>query len=478
MKRETLVERYVEAIDKGNAAVFAGAGLSMSQGYVSWSKLLEKAAIEIGLDVKKETDLITIAQYYKNEQGGNRGRIDEILIQEFGKKVKISKNHEILASLPIETYWTTNYDHLIEDSIKQMKKNPSVKTNSNQLAKTMPDVDATIYKMHGDITNVSETIITRDDYEKYDETYTLFKEALKGNLLTKTFLFLGFSFTDSNLERILTDIRWALKDSQRPHYCIIKKINKDDFMDETRNFDEKQYEYDKVKRKLQVQDLKRFSINVLEVENYTDITNVLEDIKNIFLKKTIFISGSAVDYTPMTKEFAEEFVEKLSYRLVEKKYRIVSGFGLGIGSLVVNGVLKQKKDSNMRKIDNALILKPFPQHSKIEWTAYREEMIQEAGIIIFIFGNKEDEKIKGKNIILANGMEEEFEIAMKQGKIVIPIGYTGSKSLELFTRVKKNIKEYYPKNISEKDLDLFAEMDNKKSIGNLIEEIVSFIEKI
>ncbi|BDP76414.1 hypothetical protein EfmAA242_06420 [Enterococcus faecium] len=36
----------------------------------------------------------------------------------FGEELEISENHRILASLPIETYWTTNYDHLIEKSPK------------------------------------------------------------------------------------------------------------------------------------------------------------------------------------------------------------------------------------------------------------------------------------------------------------------------------------------------------------------------
>lgn len=476
MNRNTFVNKIVDAVEKGNSAIFAGAGLSMSQGYVSWAGLLKESANEIGLDVNKEPDLVTVAQYYKNSQEGNRGLIDDMILEEFGKKVKVSKNHEILASLPIDTYWTTNYDHLIEDSLRNIQKKPSVKINYKNLAKTQPDVDATVYKMHGDIDNVSDAVITRDDYERYDDkTYTLFKETLKGNLLTKTFLFLGFSFTDPNLERILTDIRWVIKDGQRPHYSIMKKIKKIDFKDESNNVDLDKYKYEKIKRELQIKDLKRFSINVLEVDSFEEITDVLEEIKKKYLKKTIYISGSAEEYKPFKKEEAEIFIEKLAYELVEHKYKIVSGFGKGVGSFVINGVLSNKRNSGQRKIDNTLILKPFPQNSENEWTEYRREQISECGVCIFIFGNKHN---KEKNTVFATGMNEEFDIAIEQGKIVIPIGYTGYISEELFNRVLKNFNSYFKAELKDEFIRIFQNKSNEISVDQMVNEIISFIKKI
>ncbi|WP_245916753.1 hypothetical protein [Bacillus fungorum] len=58
-----------------SAAIFAGVDLSMPAGYVSWTKILESIAEEIGLNVNKENDFVRIAQYYCNENQGNRGRI-------------------------------------------------------------------------------------------------------------------------------------------------------------------------------------------------------------------------------------------------------------------------------------------------------------------------------------------------------------------------------------------------------------------
>lgn len=77
-------------------------------------------ADELGLDVEKENDLISLAQYYKNVNG-SRSQINQLIIDSYGGK-EISKNHRILARLPISTFWTTNYDSLIEDSLKEIKK--------------------------------------------------------------------------------------------------------------------------------------------------------------------------------------------------------------------------------------------------------------------------------------------------------------------------------------------------------------------
>lgn len=52
------VETYIEALRDQNAAIFAGAGLSIPAGLVNWKGLLKSIAREIQLDVRKEDDLV------------------------------------------------------------------------------------------------------------------------------------------------------------------------------------------------------------------------------------------------------------------------------------------------------------------------------------------------------------------------------------------------------------------------------------
>jgi hypothetical protein len=159
---------YTKAITEGYAAIFAGAGLSRSSGYVNWKELLRTIAQDINLDVDRETDLIAVAQYYKNERGGRRGDINQIILNEFTKNSQENINIEILTRLPIDTYWTTNYDELIEKNLEKNNRKPDIKTTQNSLANNIYDRDAVVYKMHGDVRNPSEAVITKDDYETYN----------------------------------------------------------------------------------------------------------------------------------------------------------------------------------------------------------------------------------------------------------------------------------------------------------------------
>ncbi|WP_040426576.1 SIR2 family protein [Afipia birgiae] len=195
---EEFLKVYSQALADRNAAVLAGAGLSIPAGLVNWKQLLRSIAREIGLDVERETDLVAVAQYYYNEQGG-RQRINQLLVNEFSERAKITENHRILARLPIDTFWTTNYDVLIETALREAGKKVDVNITPENLATTTPRRDALLYKMHGDVSNPASAVLTKDDYESYSSSRRgqLFSTALRGDLVSKTFLFLGFSFTSS-----------------------------------------------------------------------------------------------------------------------------------------------------------------------------------------------------------------------------------------------------------------------------------------
>lgn len=64
---ESFIKEFVKDLTENNVAVFAGAGMSKSAGFVNWADLLRDIATELGLSVDKEHDLISLAQYHVNE---------------------------------------------------------------------------------------------------------------------------------------------------------------------------------------------------------------------------------------------------------------------------------------------------------------------------------------------------------------------------------------------------------------------------
>ena len=93
----------------------------MSSGYVDWNGLLKNVVRDLGLDPDKEHDLVTLAQYHCNQAKGNKARLTQIIFDNFSAIKTPTANHRILAALPIHTYWTTNYDKLIEKSLSRQK---------------------------------------------------------------------------------------------------------------------------------------------------------------------------------------------------------------------------------------------------------------------------------------------------------------------------------------------------------------------
>ena len=93
---DRFIRKFGVSITQGNAAVFGGAGLSRESGYVNWKELLRDFAADIRLDIDKETDLISIAQYYKNEMGGNRNGLNQEILNQFTKNVNENYTFDVV----------------------------------------------------------------------------------------------------------------------------------------------------------------------------------------------------------------------------------------------------------------------------------------------------------------------------------------------------------------------------------------------
>ncbi|MCO5950873.1 SIR2 family protein [Mucilaginibacter flavidus] len=465
---ELFINDFLKEIEENNAAVFAGAGLSAASGFVDWKALLKEFADELDLDIGKETDLISLAQYHLNKNANNRHSLSQKIANEFHHGKKPNENHEILARLPISTYWTTNYDKLIEKSLENVNKVVDAKYTTAHLARTINGRDVTLYKMHGDVDHPDEAIISKDQYEKYYQSHGAYINTLSGDLTSKTFLFIGFSFTDPNLDYILSRVRTTFKDNQRKHYCFFREVKQE--KDES----DADYQYRVIKQSLVITDLLRFNIHVTLVKEYPEITDILREIERRFKRKTVYISGSAHEYGNWDIPKAESFISELSKALIRSDFKIVSGFGLGVGSSVINGVLEEVYIKRKENIKNQLLLRPFPQgdQGKLLWEKYRVDMISYAGISIFIFGNK----LEDNKVVLANGIQQEFDISIKQNTIVLPIGATGYMAKKLWELVLNDFEAYFG---SSEHIDVFKQLgDENNTPEQLIDLTLSLLNKL
>ena len=82
--------------------------------------------------------------------------------------------------------------------------------------------------MHGDCNTAARAVLTKEDYIRYEKNYPYFRDILQGDLLSKTFLFVGFSFDDPNFESILNQITLRLNENIHNHYCFMKRVNREE----------------------------------------------------------------------------------------------------------------------------------------------------------------------------------------------------------------------------------------------------------
>ena len=429
VSKKDFIREIEKAIKSDELGAFIGAGLSIPAGFCSWKELLRDPAEEIGLDVEKESDLVNLAQYYANSK--KRTSIDDLIKGQFSQLVKPTDNHKLLSQLPIFTFWTTNYDKLIEKALEDNMKKPYVKTKDEQLRGTNHDFDAIVYKLHGDVESPEDAVLTRSDYEEFGyNKRKLFREVLEGDLLTRTFLFLGFSFEDPNFNYVIGRLRVLLdEENTRKHYCIMRRVKATG----------ENSEYEKARQQLQIEDLNRYGIFTYLVNDYGEITDILSTLVDRYRRKTIFLSGSAYCYPGYSHEIAQNFIHKLSFGLSKNGYRIVNGYGKGVGEFVLNGVAEYCLTHNS-KINDFLTLMPFPQNSSLGidldtlYKENREQMIENCGIAIFVFGNKETENI-------ASGVMDEYELSKEHGLVCLPIGYTGGASKEIYDKITRDLTD-------------------------------------
>jgi hypothetical protein len=469
---DTFLEAYLAALMDRRAAVFAGAGLSMPAGYVNWMALLRPLAEDVGLDVTRERDFLRVAQYAINEAGG-RARVNARLVEQFALEAQTTVNHQLLARLPIDVYWTTNYDNVIEDSLRAAGRRPDLKHAQEQLTTHVAGADVVVYKMHGDHTRPDQCVIAYDDYEAYEETRGQFIELLRGSLVERTFLFLGCSFSDPNIDYVLGRLRMRFGGDRREHFWITRRSSKREFKGS------EDYAYARGRDDLRMRDLQRYGIQTIEVASYEEVTGLLEEIARRYRRQFVFVSGAAHDYAPLGQGNLETLTRGIGQRLALENYTLISGGGLGIGTAAVLGAASElpRKGRRLRELVKVTAFDQTIEDAANEnllYQEYREQMLSEAGFAVFLAGNK----LINDEVVPASGVENEFQIGMERGVIPIPVGATGHVAASLWRRVRDDPIRFFGDTRAIPALDRLAPTaadPGSDSVRELIDAVFSII---
>jgi SIR2-like protein len=214
-----LLKQFAE----GNGTIFIGAGLSSAAGLPSWSMLIDGLTTELE-GVPENASFPDIAQYYELVYGRHRlvEKIRELLS---GVSIPSTSLHDQVTRLPTTEIFTTNFDNLLEQALKQAHL-PFLSLVTGEDAAFWTSGAVKIIKLHGDLSQPSSLVITSADYEMYQSTHVALARLLQSTLHTRTVLFLGYSARDQNFRFLLRQVRYELGRYTRNLYALLFGVNK------------------------------------------------------------------------------------------------------------------------------------------------------------------------------------------------------------------------------------------------------------
>ena len=292
-----------EARENSRLVIFVGSGVSRNSDIPTWGDLIEKIAKKINYKEKITQDkyLLIPEYYYLKDRSRKHTKyykfISDALVTDKGSNAI----DEIFFSLLPEHIITTNYDFLLENT-----SNPNVNMyeviaqDSDLLSKAN---NRYIIKMHGSLYNPQTIVLKESDYIDYEQNHPLISTYIRSLLINHTFLFVGYSLNDNNLNLIIGWIEYFRKQhdvSNRPKNILI--VDKEPTI-----FEQKRLENKNI-----------YPINIMllpdDIEEKCNVPSTL--IASIGRKiysylKCIYSPESLLNYIPFE-------------RIVEEKYQVLS----------------------------------------------------------------------------------------------------------------------------------------------------------
>jgi phosphoglycolate phosphatase-like HAD superfamily hydrolase len=433
-------------IESKEFSIFAGAGISIPSGIGNWHTHYNEILSKLGSGmISKKIEITECLQLLAANQESRK-----LLFDEFRKsfnKPEISPNeyhYSIIHSKP-KYIWTTNYDNLFEKTIIDCNSKIKVITNDEEYLDNFTSNELLI-KINGDFTTAKyddsldwNIVFTQEQFDvaehKRKELWGLFENIYRNNCI----IFIGLSFTDPALRRIITLARNKIKRTKFDHFILaVRPVNP----------------IDRKISNLFSKSLLRSHIRTLFFNSYEEILLFVKSIAVLSYNPSICISGSLINNN---NEIDISEVVKLPNSILEPLelvkicsnigrnlailgFEIISGGAPFIGVPAVESALeinqsksrfylRKKKEASFNRIAPSVI---------VEGTDYkpmRRTLISNSTIVIAI-GGVGDNRNK-------SGVAEEIELAIINQKAVIIFTQAGGICFEYFNYfiecIKRNI---------------------------------------
>jgi hypothetical protein len=285
-----------EALKEGCLTLVCGAGISIEAQIPPWNELLLKlleammnkisdnynipldADCALEFNKRYSSSTLIFGKYLKSILGNDF--LNEVRNALYPSEIYQSQIINAIINLarpqrdrkPLDSIITFNFDSLIEENLE--KQNISYTSIYSEGMKFKPD-QLPVYHVHGylprigEIPSNSNIVFSEDAYHSQFIDHFSWSNLIQLNKLSQnTCLFVGLSLTDPNLRRLLDVANRKNPDKNLNHYIIKKGPNKSASIDRI----------DEVAYLLEEQDANELGLNMIWVNNFDDISKVLNEI--------------------------------------------------------------------------------------------------------------------------------------------------------------------------------------------------------
>jgi hypothetical protein len=227
----------VEDIARRRSVLFLGAGISKNatndagERPKDWTEYLQFAATLVPDLTKrqeidgciKSNDLLTACELVKKHLRADTFK--RMLLAEFlEKRFNSAPIHDDISALDSRFVLTTNFEKLYENRANQIQQNTVIVKcyHDSDVADAFRRTQRVVLKVHGSVDSPEKAIFTRSDYARARTDHAHFYRLLEALFLTHTFVFLGASMRDPDIQLLLENYAYRFNGS-RPHFIVMSR---------------------------------------------------------------------------------------------------------------------------------------------------------------------------------------------------------------------------------------------------------------